>query len=286
MRRAVAMCWHLTLLVLCLVASASVSADDENKEASDDGMNDETRKVVVARMKEILDQTTLVRLRPTPVTAELVPEPVLNWDDLPRGHYYGRLWVWGATGRPAAIVETYTINFAKDIGSWPGNVVHSLAPEPLRAEGTLGWNWAPTEPGFTPKRLEGAPSPAATKNLRRSQLRALAKRFTANQTWMGDRSELRLLPTSIRMYESADDDSTDDGLLDGGLFAFVHGGTNPEIILILEAIRGANDDYWQYGCVRLGHAQMQAKFDDREAWSVETYNSLSPNSPYYWILPR
>ncbi len=279
MRRVVAMCGHLTLLVLCLVTPAS--ADDENKEASDDRLNDETRKVVVAGMKEILDQTKLVRLRPTPVTVELVPEPVLNWDDLPRGHYYGRLWVWGATGRPAAIIETYTINFAKDIGSWPGNVAHSLAPEPLRAEGTLGWNWAPTEPGFTPKRLEDAPPPADTKTLRRLQMRTLARRFTANQTWMGDRSELRLLPTSIRMYESAD-----EGLLDGGLFAFVHGGTNPEIILILEAMHDTNEDYWQYGCVRLGHAQMQAKFDDREAWSVETYNSISPNSPYFWISPR
>jgi hypothetical protein len=284
MSRVVPMCWSLTLLVLCLVKPAS--ADDAKKVVPDDGANGETRKVVVARMKDILDQTKLVRLRPTPVAVELVPEPVLNWDDLPRGHFYGRLWVWGATGRPAAIVETYTINFAKDIGSWPGNVVHSLAPEALRAEGTLGWNWAPTEPGFTPKRLEKVPPPAATKTLRRSQMRTLARRFTANQNWMGSRTELRLLPTSIRMYESADDDSTDDGLLDGGLFAFVHGGTNPEVILILEAVHGETGDYWQYGCVRLGHAQMQAKFDDREAWSVETYDSVSPNSPYYWILPR
>ena len=279
MRRVVVMCWYLTLLTLCLVTPAL--ANDEKKQASDDGMNDETRKVVVARMKEILDQTSLVRLRPTPVTVELVPEPVLNWDDLPRGHYYGRLWVWGDTGRPAAIVETYTINFAKDIGSWPGNVVHSLAPEPLQAEGTFGWKWAPAEPGFTPKRLADAPRPADTKTLRRSQMRALAKRFTANQTWMGDRSELRLLPTSIRLYESAD-----DGVLDGGLFAFVHGGTNPEVILVLEAMHGAKEDYWQYGCVRLGHARMQAKFDDREAWSVETYDSTSPNAPYFWMLPR
>jgi len=83
------MCWHLTLLVLCFVVSAS--ADDEKNGASDDGSNEETRKVVVARMKEILDRTKLVRQRPTPVTVELVPEPVLNWDDIPRGHYYGRL---------------------------------------------------------------------------------------------------------------------------------------------------------------------------------------------------
>jgi hypothetical protein len=277
MRRVVRMCWHLTLSVLCLVASA----DDEKQGASDDGLNEETRKVVVATMKEILDRTNLVRLGPTPVTVELVPEPVLNGDDVPRGHYYGTLWVWGATGRPAAIIETYTIDFAKDIGRWPGNVAHSLAPEPLRAEGTLGWNWAPTEPGFTPKRLADAPPPAATKTLRRLQMRTLARRFTANQTWMGDRSELRLLPTSIRMYESPE-----DGLLDGGLFAFVHGGTNPEVILILEAMHGTRENYWQYGYVRLGHALMQAKFDDREAWSVETYNSVSPNSPYFWIYPR
>jgi len=244
-------------------------------------LNEETRKVVVAKMKEILDGTKLVRLGPTPATVELVSKPVLNWDDVPRGHHYGTLWVWGATGRPAAIIETYTVDFAKAIGRWPGNVMHSLAPGPLRAERKRGWYWAPTEPGFTPKRLDDVPPPADTKALRRLQMRKLAKRFSANQTWMGDRSELRLLPTSIRMYESAD-----DGLLDGGLFAFVHGGTNPEVILILEAMHSTKEDYWQYGCVRLGHARMQAKFDDREAWSVGTYNSASPNSPYFWILPR
>lgn len=106
-----ARCWHLTLLGLCLVASAS--ANDEKTNVADDGSNEETRKVVVARMKEILDRIELVRLRPTPVKVELVPEPVLNRDDLPRGHYYGRLWVWGATGRPAAIIETYTIMAAR-----------------------------------------------------------------------------------------------------------------------------------------------------------------------------
>ena len=51
-RVVVAMCWHLTLLVLCLVSSAL--DDDKNKKASDDGMNDETRKVVVARMNVVV----------------------------------------------------------------------------------------------------------------------------------------------------------------------------------------------------------------------------------------
>ena len=77
------------------------------------------------------------------------------------------------------------------------------------------------------------------------------------------------------MYESAEDDSTDDELLDGGLFAFVHGGTNPEVILILEAIHGETEDYWQYGCVSSwSRSDAGPKFDDREAWSAETYNSV------------
>ena len=43
----------------------------QRRGCQDNGSNDETRKVVVARMKEILDQTQLVRLRPNPVHRQI-----------------------------------------------------------------------------------------------------------------------------------------------------------------------------------------------------------------------
>ena len=270
---AIAVCGSLSLRGLVF------ADDDVNNTAGSDLLKTEAHKAVVAEMKRILERIKIVRQGTTPDVAELVPQPVLNWDDIERGHYYGTTWVWGEKGRPAAIIEMYTTQLEKTINRWPGNVVHSLSTEPLRADGTK-WNWAPDQPGFKPQGLIGAPSPAATKNLRRLQMRGLAKQFTSHETWKGNRAELRLLPTPIWLYESAD-----DGILEGGLFAFVHGGTNPEVILILEAVERDRETFWQFGCVRLGHAEIQVNFDEIEAWKRETFTELSPKSPYYHLLP-
>lgn len=254
------------------LASAAENAPESN------GLNPETRKAVVAEMKRILEQTKLTEVGAQPTVAELVPQPVLNWDDVPRGHHYGTLWVWGATGRPAAIVEMYTVNFAREIDRWPGNVLHSLSTRPLQAEADFRWDWAPEQPGFTPQPLAGAPVPAATRTACLLQMRALAKRFSAQQTWQGDRAVLRLLPTPVWQYESAG-----DRVFAGGLFVFSHGGTNPEVVLVLEALQDDPMNRWQYGCVRLGHAQMSVAFDDQEVWNVPTYDAINPRAPYYWI---
>jgi hypothetical protein len=229
-------------------------------------------------MQAILDQTKIVRRGAMPVEAELVSQPVLYWDDVPRAHHYGTLWIWGAKGRPAAIIEMYTVNFAKEIQRWPGNVLHSLAPEPLDCEAEFSWDWAPSQPGFALKPVDGAAAPAATNTGRRLQMRALAKRFSAEQTWRDGRAQLRLLTTPVWQYEAAE-----EGLIDGGLFVFAHGGANPEVVLILEAIRHKNGERWSFGCVRLGHAEMKVAFDGREVWSAPLYNEVNPTSPYYWI---
>lgn len=274
--------FSVTFLVCVLGCLAPLGAEEEvNNTAGSDELTSDTHKSVVNRMRKILEQQTIVRQGPNPVVEKLNPEPILNWDDVVRNHHHGTLWVWGREGRPAAIIEMYTGRFADNGRVWPDNVVHSLAPEALRAEGKPQWEWAPDEPGFRPEKLPDPVEVAASTRLRRSQMRTLARRFAANQTWKGDRSELRLLPTPILLYES-----TKDGILDGGLFAFVHGGTNPEVILILESIERGDDKYWQFGCVRLGHAQAQVTFDDREAWSVATYNGTSPKVPYYWLSAR
>jgi hypothetical protein len=172
----------------------------------------------------------------------------------------------------------YTFGFAKDIERWPGNVLHSLAPEPLEGKAGFGWDWAPSGPGFEPRPLAGAPAPAPTKTGRELQMRALAKRFAAEQMWQGDRAQLRLLTTPVWQYEAGD-----AGASSGGLFVFAHGGTNPEVVLILEVTRHNDEERWSFGCVRLGHAEMSVSFDDRNVWNVAVYRRENPKSPYYWM---
>lgn len=272
----------VTVLVCVLGCLGQLFADDDviNLSGSDE-LKSDTHKSVVNHMRKILEQQTIVRQGPNLVVEKLNPAPVLNWDDVVRNHHHGTLWVWGQEGRPAAIIEMYTNRFSDTVQGWPGNVVHSLAPEALRAEGKPQWEWAPDEPGFRPEKLPEPVEVAKSTRLRRTQMRALARRFASNQTWKEGRSELRLLPTPILLYESAK-----EGILDGGLFVFVHGGTNPEVILILEAIDRGNEKYWQFGCVRLGHAKAEVTFDEHEVWSVDTYTGTSPKVPYYWLPPR
>lgn len=269
--------WPRFLAILLVATSPAPLVAQEPK---DDGLNAESRKLATTQIRNILDRTRITRLDDPSSTVALVPNPVLNFSDVPRGHHYGMLWVWGDEGRPAAIIETYTRDFENNISAWPGNVMHSLSPQPLRGEADFAWTWSPRDSGITFVTLQDAPAPSATPAARLIQMRALSKRFAARETWQGDTSELRLLPTPVWRYRAEA-----DGLVDGALFALSHGGTNPELVLLLEAVTAKTGPEWRVGCARMGHAEIHVTFDDREIWAAKLLETAESNSPYYWINP-
>jgi hypothetical protein len=261
---------------LTLGHTGRIFADDVKNTEGSEALNTETHQEVVAQFKQILERNKIVSQGPKPAIGELTPKPILNWDDIERGHYYGTLWVWGQQGRPMAIIEIFTVNLEKKVTGWPSNVVHSLSTDLVRPQGT-SWDWAPEKPGLELKKLVGVPEPAATSTFRRIQMRTLAKRFTSDETYRG-RHQLRLLSTAVHLYDSAD-----DGILEGGIFAFVHGGTNPELMLILEAIEQNQEKHWQFGCARLTHGSVRVNFDEKEVWSVAPQGIWDPASAYYTL---
>jgi hypothetical protein len=203
-------------------------------------------------------------------------EPVLFFTDQPRNNPFGSVWIWGQSGRPSAIIEVYT-----SAGSDYANVIHSLSAGPLTGASSHGWTWAPDAPGISLRSLTGAPQPAERDAGRLTQLRALAREFGVVQReyfdQAGARSELRLLSNPIHRYRDPD-----RGILEGALFAFVHGETNPEAILLVEALAGADAAAWQFDFVRLGHAEMWARRGGEEVWHVERLDGLNPNSQAYF----
>ena len=136
-------------------------------------------KQVVAQFKELLEKYKVVSQGEKPVVGELVPEPILNWDDIERGHFYGTLWIWGQKGRPTGMIEIYTVDLEKKVTGWPRNVCHSLSTEAVRPEGPR-WNWSPDKPGLKLQKLD-VPEPAASSKLVESKCGALAKRFTSDE---------------------------------------------------------------------------------------------------------
>jgi hypothetical protein len=194
---------------------------------------------------------------------ELKREPVMRWTS--EGDYNGEVYVWTQQGM-ASIVGC--------IFSGPGNAgqrqimheFHSLTAESVTVAGAAGSRWHAREPGIALQPIPGAPEPARTKVLRLTQMRDLARQFTAQVDRQGGMSEMRLLPQPIYRYEV----NEAGPVVDGAVFAYVWtAGTDPEALLVIEARRNEGAAHWQYAPARFTNREARLRHKGREVWKAE-----------------
>jgi hypothetical protein len=133
------------------------------------------------------------------------------------------------------------------------------------------------------KNVPDAPPPAETPAARLRQMKSIAERFKATMTgWKGDnsdREELRLLPRPLFRYELKEAKESSPHLLDGALFAFVM-GTDPEVVIVLEAVGPANEAVWQYAFARATSGGLETKLDGNVVWTAEKFpQNRVPTNP-------
>lgn len=240
---------------------------------------DEERARRLAETKELAHSLKVVAVdeqgKETPAT--LVQEPLHRWTDPTRAFSAGSLWAWKVSGRPVAVVgiELYA--------HWSLEFV-SLSTGLVKAEdGSI--RWAPTKAGVTFNAIPDAPAPAATEAGRLRQMRDLAPRFSGREYWDKKYYPLRLLPHPIDRYSDPA-----SGVVDGALFIYAN-GTNPEILLMIEARRtGDGPPQWSFAAAPLSHAEVILKVGARDVWkspSKDTGQPIRPSDPYYDLLtPR
>jgi hypothetical protein len=194
---------------------------------------------------------------------ELVRESRLKWSNPAASDIQGNVFVWTRDDRPL-VVGCFMKWFS------PRSVMqhefHSLAEEPLKAKFHGEPVWATGEAGLKFADIPAAPAPAASEAQRLLQLRKLAKEFTAIAKYRNasDDTELRLLPQPIHSYAAPK-----QGVVSGGLFAFVR-GTDPELWLLVEA-RGkdATTVRWQFAAARMTNmAELRLRHQDQQVWEV------------------
>jgi hypothetical protein len=188
---------------------------------------------------------------------EMQTEPVLRWPNSTRDTHEGATFVWVRDGRPEAIACVW-----ENGGLW-AYAFHSLSDKKLVGRHNGRTFWQTEKPGIEFTTFPDAPEPADTAVKRLAQMKDLARRFKCRLSDIDRKTEeLRLLPRPIVRYQTDRKD-----LIDGALFAFVQ-GTDPEVVLVLEAARREGKSEWRYALTRRTGYAVEADLDGKPRWSV------------------
>ena len=87
---------------------------------------------------------------------------------------------------------------------------------------------------------------------------------------------MRLLPRPLYRYET-----TDETNFDGAVFAFVM-GTDPESLLLLEAVKQGATAKWRFAFARRTSGELEGRHRDRVVWTAARYpEEHNPRQPHF-----
>lgn len=194
--------------------------------------------------------------------ARLQEAPVYVWTNPVRsGGQNGAVYVWLDRGRPVVIGTIFSFPTGGRRSIW--NEFHSLAAGELRPERAEGETWRPQAP-VKLERLPEAAAPEDSASRRLTQMRAIGREFSAHSVDnREERWQLRLLTQPLYRYQQPEAET-----IDGALFAYVtSAGTDPELILALEARRSAEGSAWHYRLLRFSDSNLYVERGGQQVWT-------------------
>jgi hypothetical protein len=213
------------------------------------------------------------------VKATVLPEPPMKYTDVPRGIEMATLWVWQEDGRPVAIgkVEAYR---EKEETKW----LHCFASAStglVDAKWTDGHLFQAKKPGVEWVTLKG-PAPQDTAAGRLRQMKEIFQRFaaTTHDDLLKTSFDLRHLARQLHEYSSPK-----NGVTQGILCGFAANGTNPDVVVALEAVTdNTGGKSWRYSVIGMTALGITVKLD-----KTEVYKRAYAKSPedfetwtYFW----
>ncbi len=219
--------------------------------------------------------------------AAVHPTPLMKYTDVPRLIEMATLWVWQIDDCPVAVgkVEAYRR---------PGGpkwlyCFTSASPGLVEARWPDGRFFGARKPGLEWAALKG-PVPQETPAGRLRQMKELFRRFSATTTddVLKTSDELRPLARPLHEYSSPR-----HGVLHGVLCGFAANGTNPDVIVALEAVRSAEGKdappSWRFGVIGMTAGGISVKIDKAEVYTRPYARSKGDKDTwtYFWEgVPR
>jgi hypothetical protein len=244
---------------------------------ADDGL---AKRMLPIYVQEAAEYSLAVESAPKQAL-ELKREPIFEWSNPIRSSVQqGVIFLWLRDGRPAALGCVFSQPDNKLPGRRVYHEFHALDPERLmvsRPEGALN-EWKP-QAGLERKELPDAGTPAATAAARLVQIRRLAQEFSGHEEEeAGKHWDLRLLPAPLYRYPEAR-----TGVVDGAIFTLVStGGTDPEVLLLIEAREEIGKMRWEYALGRFSNRNLYVQRKEKEIWSsIRSDTNTSRHDPLH-----
>jgi hypothetical protein len=263
---------------LLLLLLGAVQADEKPKAAETKPDEKSMSQRIAAKrlefMKSSVSKYEILLGQDEKAKLSLVAEPLLRFTNPVSGLQDGCFVLWkSGAGRPMIGAQV----FLTADNLWI-HEFQSLAPGPISVTLEGETVWSPERAGTNSKLLPDAPQPAATAVQRLKQMRDIANRFKASDEFEGrvQSDELRLLTKPLLRFGKADTET-----LDGALFAHAH-GTDPELLIIIEAIKVESSYQWHYALAPMTGYALKATLDGQPDWEVPWRQPpYDPKEPFF-----
>lgn len=271
----------LSLIAVAFAASRAARADDisqEKAQARKERYTNWMTKYAEGTQIELVDAGGADRQ-----AIEFVAKPVFRYSDEQRAIPDATLWVWTSQGSPVALQKVEGNNHGG--GQMWTICFASLSEGLLTVEWPGGRRYAAKTPGIKYKPIPQAEAPAESSRQRALQLKSLKERFSGELGFDGEGkngAETRTMPKPI--YEYADPESK---LPRGAIFGMTSTGTNPDLLLIIEARPDADGKLlWQYAHARMTSNSLRVRLDNEDVWGESGVSSAAFENWIFYFLPR
>jgi hypothetical protein len=234
-------------------------------------------------VKQVEAASARFELRGTGDGKPMTAVTVMRWrNDIRRQEGIALMRLWTRDGRPVAQASIYP---------WNGTIIHEF--DSLAEGGVFSAfdgetsTWSPEAAGVEFREVPDAPAPADSPVARLRQMKSIAESFQAVMTgWKADKSDrevLRVLPRELYRFDAKALKAADSPIRDGGVFAYVQ-GTDPEIILLLQANETDGGSRWEYAFARATSGGLEVKLQEEIVWSApQNYASHDPSAVHFSI---
>ena len=218
----------------------------------------------IAFLRERMERLRLRSVESPQTRFPLHEKLALRWSNPVSGVVDGGVFIWTDGRRPVVIGKAFLRETGGPLetpSSW-SEAIESVTSIPFVMQADGRDVWKPASPGIRFHDLgENEGRPSDNESARLTQMRALARKMQVIGHWGQPPTDwqLRTLTTPLFRYASEP-----DGIVDGAVFAYTQGGTNPEAISLIEAIaaNAKSKPHWRIAVTRLTSFGVRASFND------------------------